>query len=316
MLAAVIHKYGKPDVFKIETVSEPVPRADEVKIRVIASSVNPIDYRTRSGSLFFISGWRFPRILGADFSGIITECGSQVKNFKVGDEVCGFTNAAREAGAHGEFMCCKADIIALKPKQLTFQQAAAFPLAGLTALQALYNDGKMVAGMHVLITGATGGVGHFAVQIAKAAGCHVIGVCHSRNTELALQLGCNAIIAYDKQDYRKVEQRYDLIFDAAAKFGYWSNRRVLKPKGIYVSTVPSIATLISTFTTGMSTGRKGRIVMAKSRPDDLEILGKLCEQGRVIPVIEHSFPLAQIVDAHILIEANKVRGKIVINTGD
>lgn len=316
MRAAVIHRYGKPDIFQIETVPKPLPRLDEVQIRVIASSVNPIDYRTRSGSLFFLSGWKFPRILGADFSGVVTQCGSQVGHLKPGDEVFGFSSAITKGGAYGEFMCCPASKVAVKPAHLNDQQAATIPLAGLTAYQALHKEGNMSSDMKVLITGATGGVGHFGVQIAKAAGCHVTGVCHSRNTELATTFGCDEVLPYDQSDFRQSHQQYDLILDAVAKYGYHSCRHKLRSQGSYVSTVPYPTIMMMHMISRFSSGRRGKFVSANANTADLEILGRMSNEGLLNPYIENVFPLSEIAKAHVLSETSKTRGKIVIQISE
>ncbi|MGF7048149.1 NADPH:quinone reductase-like Zn-dependent oxidoreductase [Paenibacillus sp. DS2015] len=312
MQAAVIHKYGKSDIFQIETVPKPSPRSDEVQIRVINSSVNPIDFKTRSGSIFFLSGWKFPRILGGDFSGVVTQCGSQVNHLKAGDEVYGFSSAATKGGAYGAFMCCPASRVALKPDHLSHHQAASLPLAGLTAYQALHKEGNILPNMRVLITGATGGVGHFAVQIAKAAGCHVTGVCHSRNIELATTIGCDEVLPYDHSDFRQSGDQYDLIFDAVAKYGYYSCRKNLRPQGSYVSTVPSPSVMIMHVISKSSSRKRGRMVSANGNTADLEILSRLSNKGLLSPYIENVFPLSEIAKAHALSETEKVRGKIVI----
>ncbi|WP_246168499.1 NAD(P)-dependent alcohol dehydrogenase [Paenibacillus antarcticus] len=312
MKAAVIHKYGKPTVFTIKSLQEPMPRPDEVQIRVMASSVNPIDYKTRSGSIFFMSGFKFPRILGADFSGVVSACGSQVQHVKPGDEIYGFSSAATKGGAYAEVMCCPASKVALKPTLLNDHQAAAIPLAGLTAYQALHREGHISSGMRVLITGATGGVGHFAVQMAKAAGCHVTGVCHSRNTKLATTLGCDEVFPYDQSDFRNNDHHYDIIFDAVAKYGYWRCRRILKVNGTYISTIPSPSILLSKF----SSRRQGRFISVHANTADLEIVGQLSNDGLVNPFIENIFPLSDIAQAHALSETSRVRGKIIIQIQD
>lgn len=312
MKAAVIEKYGKPDIFHIQTVSEPTPLGNEIKVHVAASSVNPIDCKTRSGSIAFLSGWKFPRILGSDFSGVVTACGLEVKHLKPGDEVFGFSPGASKAGAYGEFICCDATRAAVKPVQLPAEQAAAIPLAGLTAYKSLYREGRMQPGMRILITGATGGVGHFAVQIAKAAGCHVTGVCHSRNKELATQLGCDEVMPYDEIDFRRNEQRYNLIFDSVAKYGYRSCRPILTAKGTYVSTIPYPSVMVMHLISSHSKGRRGRFISVKATTADLEKLAQLADAGTLAPHIEHVFQLADISKAHILSETEKTRGKIII----
>jgi len=312
MQAAVIRKYGEPKVLRIENMPEPQPRAGEVKIRVMCSSVNPVDWKVRSGSIAVLSGWRFPRILGADFSGEVVACGAGVTDHKPGDWVYGFSSAIMQAGAYAEYMCCPVSRLGKKPHTLSHTLAAAVPLAGSTAYQALYKYGNLQPGMRVLVTGATGGVGHFAVQIAKAAGCEVYGVCHSRNAELARTFGCDEVLPYDRIDHTRKKQRYDIIFDAAAKYGYFACRSRLADKGTFVTTLPMFSVMVMHAVSVLSMGRKGRFVPVAGSVLDLQKLAELCDAGSVKPFVENVFPLSRIADAHTLSETEKVRGKIVI----
>lgn len=311
MRAAVIRKYGPPSIFTTESLPEPQPGPNEVKIKVMASSVNPVDWKVRSGSLAVLAGWQFPRVLGADFSGEVVACGAQVTNYAPGAAVFGFTSAIWGPGAYAEYVCCPTAKLAHKPSLLDHTRAATVPLAGSTAYQALYQHGNLKPGMHVLVTGATGGVGHFAVQIAKAAGCTVYGVCHSSNAQLARQLGCDEVLPYDQTDFRQSSTRFALIFDAAAKYGYFSCRRVLAKNGSYVGTLPMPFLLLAH---GLSflPGKKGRFVGVASRTAQLNFLAGLCNSGKLMPLVEHQFPLTALADAHALSETEKVRGKIAI----
>lgn len=312
MKAAQIHQYGKPDVFRIEDCAEPFPRKGELKIKVHASSVNPVDWKVRSGSISFLSGKKFPKILGADFSGMVVECGPETEGYAIGDEVYGFSSAISTAAAYAEFMCCSVKRLASKPNRLDFIHAAVIPLAASTAYQALYNQGKMKPGMHVLVTGATGGVGHFAVQLAKAAGCRVTGVCHSRNTQLAMSFGCDEVLPYDKIDFRTEKSAYNIIFDAAAKYSYFSCRKLLKPSGVFVSTIPMFSVLVMHALSAISPGKKGRFVGVAGSSGDLETLASLCDSGALVPHVERVFTLDEIAKAHALSETEAVRGKIAI----
>lgn len=312
MKAAIIKKYGKPEVLHIEEVKEVYPDRNEVKIQVRASSVNPVDFKTRSGSIFFMSGFKFPKVLGSDFSGVITECGAGVKDYVPGDEVFGFTNAVTEGGAYGEFLCVNTSIIAKKPANFNFLEAGAIPLAASTAYQGLYNEGRMASGMRVCITGATGGVGHLAVQIAKAANCHVTGICHSRNKELAHQFGCDEVLPYDQIQLEKMNQQFDLIFDAVGKYNYFTFRHLLNRGGTYVSTVPSFSTVFKPLLSSLSGSKKACHFWAKSKTADLTALSRLSEQGALKPFIESVYTIEEIAKAHALSETQKVRGKISI----
>jgi NADPH:quinone reductase-like Zn-dependent oxidoreductase len=312
MRAAIIRRYGAPKVFQHENLPDITPRADEVKIQVMASSVNPVDFKTRSGSIFFLSGFKFPKILGSDFSGIIVECGAEVKDVRLGDEVFGFTNAVTEGGAYGEFLCIDRSRIARKPTNLSFLEAAVIPLAGSTAYQGLVTLGQINSGMRICIIGATGGVGHFAVQIAKSIGCHVTGVCHSNNTKLAQQFGCDEIVPYDRMDFRAINQSFDLIFDSAGKLGYARSRHRLEQQGSFISTIPSLATILLPRLPSRFRGRQVRHFWAHSNSADLQFLAEQCELNLLQPYIEPHFPIAQIDLAHELSESGRVRGKIAI----
>jgi NADPH:quinone reductase-like Zn-dependent oxidoreductase len=312
MKAAVIRKYGKPEVFQIEEMPEPAPKSNQVKVKIIASSVNPVDWKVRSGALAVLTGWKFPRILGGDFAGTVVECGSEVNDIKIGDEVFGLSNAMSIGRAYAEYITCDANKLAIKPGKLSFLESGSIPLAGSTAYQALHNMGKIKPGMRVLITGATGGVGHFAVQIAKAENCHVTGVCHSRNAELAKQIGCDEVLTYDTTNVTKSKNRYDIIFDAAAKYGYLSCRSMLTSKGTFVSTLPMPFLMMMHGFSYIFPWKKGRFVGVMSNRKDLDQLARLGNEGKLHPFIENTFPLEKIAEAHALSETEKVRGKIAI----
>lgn len=312
MKAAVIKKYGKPEELHFADVADVYPKTNEVKIQVFASSVNPVDYKTRSGRIFFMSGWKFPKVLGSDFSGVITECGDRVNDFAVGDEVFGFTNAVTKGGAYGEFLCTETAKIAKKPTSLTFLEAGVTPLAASTAYQGLFYEGGMTAGMQICVTGATGGVGHFAVQIAKASNCHVTGICHSRNKDLAYQFGCDEVLPYDEVSFEQMDQSFDLIFDAVGKFGYFTCRGNLKKNGAYVATLPSLTTLVMPWLPSILKGHKVCFFWANSNTADLIRLSNLIDQELVKPWIENIFPIQNAAKAHALNETQKVRGKIGI----
>ncbi|OWA34291.1 NAD(P)-dependent alcohol dehydrogenase [Saccharibacillus sp. O16] len=314
MKAAVIRKYGGPEVFHMEEVPEPSPAAGEIKIRMRATSINPIDFKTRRGYLFFLSGFRFPKILCSDFSGVVEACGSNVTSFSPGDEVYGFTNGAAKGGGLAEALCCKASIASRKPSGLSFEEAASIPLAASTAYQALVHVGGLKPGMRVLVIGATGGVGHFAVQLAAIIGAQVTGVCRSSGESLARQLGCSDIIAYDREDFRQTKvASFDVIFDAAGKYGFWSCRKLLTHSGVYVTTVPGPSVMPAVALTAAAK-RKARFVGANSNDRDLSLLRQWCEEGRLRPTIKAVFPLEETRQAYELAESGRTRGKVVIRT--
>ncbi len=312
MRAAVITKYGKPDVFQIADVPDVYPKTNEVKVRVHASSVNPVDFKTRLGHIFFLSGFKFPKVLGSDFSGVITECGAGVTDFALGDEVFGFTNAVTEGGAYAQFLCCKTSKIAKIPASLTLLEAGVLPLAASTAYQGLFQEGGMTSGMHVCITGATGGVGHYAVQIAKASNCRVTGICHSQNEELAYQFGCDDVLPYDKTSWKDIDQRFDLVLDAVAKYSYAICRHTLKRNGAYVSTIPSLRTVLMPLLPAAFRAHQACHFWANSNTADLNSLARLADQGALKPYIANTYSIEEIAKAHAQSETQKVRGKIAV----
>lgn len=237
--------------------------------------------------------------------------GENAGNYAPGDAVFGFTSAIWGPGTYAEYVCCPVSKLTQKPAALNHLQAATVPLAGSTAYQALYGHGRLKPGMAVLVTGATGGVGHFAVQIAKAAGCTVYGVCHSRNVQTALAIGCNEVLPYDQTDFRKRGIRFDVVFDAAAKYGYVSCRRALAKNGTYVGTLPMPGLMLA-HAFSFLPGKRGRFVGVAARSEQLDFLAGLCNSGKLVPLVEHTFPLTALADAHALSETEKVRGKIAI----
>ena len=240
MKAIICTKYGSPDVLQLQEVEKPAPQDDEVLIRIYAASVNARDWRFMRAKPFFIrlmpGGFLRPKnkILGADVAGRVEAVGSNVNQFKPGDEVFGYLPSATGRGTFAEYVCAKENLITLKPTNLTFEQAAAVPVAAMTALQGLRDDGNIQPGQRVLIQGASGGVGTFAVQIAKSFGAEVTAVCSTRNLEMVRSLGANHVIDYKKEDFTKNGQQYDLILAVNGYRPISDYLRALKPQGTYV----------------------------------------------------------------------------------
>ena len=237
MKAIVIRGYGAAEVLQYEDVEKPKIQPEQLLVKVHASSVNPIDWKTRKGMLSILTGNKFPLILGFDVAGEVVEVGSQVTRFKVGDAIYGSTSFP--GGAYAELAVVTESLAAPKPKNMSYEEAATVPLAALTALQALRDLGNIKSGQTVLINGASGGVGVFAVQIAKALGAEVTGVCSSKNLDLVKSLNADLVIDYTQQDFTQGNVQYDMIFDAVAKRSFSDSRKVLKPNGVYVSTLPT-----------------------------------------------------------------------------
>ena len=321
MKAIVYRCYGSPDVLKYEDVERPTPADNEVLVRIHAASVNPLDWHYMRGSPYIMrlgSGLGAPddASLGVDFSGTIEAVGKNVTTFKPGDEVFGGAG-----GAFAEYVTIRADrALTLKPAGLTFEQGASVPIAAITALQALRDKGKLKQGQKVLINGASGGVGTFAVQIAKALGAEVTGVCSTRNLEMVRSIGADHVIDYTREDYTEGGQRYDLIIDMVGNHSLLANRRAMEPEGNFIIvggpkgnwlgplTGPVKAMLLSPFV-----GQEFGMIMAKMRKDDLATLADLMQSGQVTPVIDRRFSLREVPEAIRYSEEGHARGKILIN---
>jgi NADPH:quinone reductase-like Zn-dependent oxidoreductase len=320
MKAIVYYRYGSPDVLKCEEIEKPTPADDEVLIRVRAASVNPVDRRFRGKpyTVRIMTGLRKPKDtrLGVDVAGEVEAVGRNITQFKPGDEVFG---ACR--GALAEYACAHESKLALKPANVTFEQAAAVPIAGLTALQGLRDKGQIRAGQKVLINGAAGGVGTFAVQLAKSFGAgDVTGVCSTRNVEMVRSIGADQVIDYTQEDFTKGTERYDLILDCVVNHSLSACRRVLYPQGRYVIVgapqtrwmigilSPSIKALVlSPFVR-----QKFRMLIARLNKEDLTIMRDLMEAGKVMPVIDRHYRLSEVPEAIRYLEERHARGKVVI----
>jgi NADPH:quinone reductase-like Zn-dependent oxidoreductase len=321
MKAVVYRCYGSPGVLKFEDIEKPTPADDEVLVKVHAASVNPLDWHYMRGSPYIMrlgAGLGAPNDagMGVDFAGTVDAVGRNVKRFKPGDEVFG-----GRGGAFAEYVAIPEDrALALKPANVTFEQAASVPIAAITALQALRDKGKLKPGQKVLINGASGGVGTFAVQIAKSFGAEVTGVCSTRNVDMVRLIGADHVIDYTQDDYTKNGQRYDLIIDNVGNHSLLANRQALNPNGIFVIVggqkgdwlgplmSPIKALVLSPFVE-----QEFVMILAELRQDDLAILGDLMQAGEVTPVIDRRYRLSEVPAAIRYSEEGRARGKIVIN---
>ncbi len=310
MKAAVIRQYGSPEVLQYEDVEPPKIQPKELLVKVRASCVNPVDWKIRKGMLKFIPGNKFPMILGFDLSGDVVEVGSQVKQFKPGDAI--YANVGVKGGAYAEFTAVPETSAALKPTNMTYEEAACVPVAGLTALQSLRDLGNLQPGHAVLVNGASGGVGTYAVQVAKALGAEVTAVCSTKNVDLVKSLGADRIVDYTQQDFTEKTLQYDIILDAVAKQSFSSCQKVLKPNGTYVTTLPSFESVVQNILTAILPGKKARNVLAVPRTQDLAYLKELSEAGKLRSVIDRTYPLQEIVAAHTYSESERAVGKIAI----
>jgi NADPH:quinone reductase-like Zn-dependent oxidoreductase len=311
MNAVVIDRYGPPEVLQCREVAQPKPGPGQVLIRVRAAAINPIDWRIRNGSLRFILPGKLPLILGFDVSGEVAEVGAGVTGLQPGDEVFSYLDQ-RHGGGYAEYAVASQQVVVPKPDNLSHEEAAAIPLAASTTLQALRDLAHVSEGSDVLVNGASGGVGTFAVQIAKALGAHVTGVCGTANLEFVRELGADKVVDYTAEDFTHADHRFDVVFDAVAKSSFSASRRVLRPYGVYVTTVPSPKTFLLALVTRLAGGKRCRNILARSSGDDLRQLKELAEDGKLRPAIHHVYPLEQAAEAHTVSEAGHVRGKLVL----
>ncbi len=325
MKAIVYCDYGSANL-KLEDVEKPVPNDDQLLVKVRAASVNPYDWHFIEGTPYIMRigvGLRKPKDtrLGVDFAGTVEAVGKNpaaAGQFKPGDEVFG-----GRGGAFAEYVCPRANrAVALKPANITFEQAASVNIAGITALQALRDKGKVQPGQKVLINGASGGVGTFAVQIAKSLGAHVTGVCSTRNLDMVRSLGADHVIDYTKEDFAKTGQRYDVILDNVPNHSLSDCRRVLTPKGKYVMIggggpndgrwVGPFGRVIATMLLSPFVSQEMGMMMADVSQKDLTILGDLMQSGKVTPVIDRRYKLSEVPEAIRYLEEGHARGKVVI----
>lgn len=311
MKAVVINRYGAADVLEYREVEKPGINNSEILVEVYASSVNPVDWKVRQGQMKIITGKRFPRILGCDFAGKVVEVGKNIKNYKAGDEVFGMVSALH-GGAYAEYLTVRPKNISANPKNLDFEQAAAVPLAGMTALQSLRNLGKIKQGDKVLINGCSGGVGSFAIQIAKSFGAQVTGICSGKNIEFSRHLGADNIIDYTRENILGKNETYDIFFDVVANQLFPQIKRLLTKKGIYITTLPSLREVIMSVLTSLSRGKKLKTIFVKPDAGDLSYLKNLIENNKLHPAIDKSFALKDIQQAHSYSETGRVRGKITL----
>lgn len=310
MKAVVIRRYGAVEVLQYEDVEQPKIEPTQLLVKVRASSVNPVDWKIRQGMLSLITGSNFPKILGFDVAGDVVAVGSGVTRFKAGDAIYGSTSLP--GGGYAEFAAVPENLVALKPTNLNYEEAAAVPLAALTALQALRNEGNIQTGQTVLINGAAGGVGIFAVQIAKALGAVVTGVSSTKNLDLVESLLADRVIDYTQQDFTQDTAQYDIIFDAVGKRSLSQTKRVLKPNGIYITTLPSPEVLLEGVLTAFLPGQKAKFILEKPNIQDLVYLKELIEAGKIRVVIDRTYPLQELAAAHSYSETGRAVGKIAI----
>jgi len=324
MKAIVSCEYGAANL-QLRELEKPAPLDNEVLVRVRAASINPVDGHMIRGSWLMrpMSGMRKPKNtrFGTDFSGMVEAIGKDVTTFKPGDEVFGAKN-----GAVADYICVKADrAIVMKPNNITFEQAGSVAVAGLTALQGLRDEGRIQAGQKVLINGASGGVGTFAVQIAKSFGAEVTGVCSTRNVDLVKSIGADHVIDYTRQDFTRTDQPYDMIYDLVGNHSFSERRQILTPNGICVLAgiggagfhPESGGRILGNFKDAFQsnfTSQKFVFYIAKLTKDDLNVLRDLMQSGKVAPVIDRTYKISETQDAVRYLEEGHAHGKVAITT--
>jgi len=320
MRAIVRNTYGSPDVLELQEIDKPDLADDCVLVRVRAASINPADWYGMTGRPYVgrvPMGLRKPkeRVLGIDFAGTVEAVGKDVTGFQGGDEVFG-----GRTGALAEYVCVR-NAVAPKPANLTFEEAAAVPVAAITVLQGLRDKGQLQPGQKVLINGASGGVGTFAVQIAKAFGAEVTGVCSTRNVDIARSLGADHVIDYTREDFTRNDRRYDLMLDIAGSRSWSECRRVLNPQATLVIVgapkgnrlMGPLSHIVKVRLASLRSSQKVLFFIAKLDKPDLAVMRELLEAGKVTPVIDRRYELSEVADAFRYLGEGHAQGKIVIN---
>jgi NADPH:quinone reductase-like Zn-dependent oxidoreductase len=320
MKAILVPKYGSPDVLQFTDVEKPVPNEDQVLVKIVAAAANPLDWHGMRGEPFLVrmgGDLRRPKDprLGADIAGRVEAVGKNITEFKPGDEVFG----AVGVGGFAEYVCTREKNLTLKPTNVSFERAAAAPVVGYTAIQGFRHAGGIRAGQKVLVNGAAGGIGTFAVQYAKSCGAEVTGVCSTRNLELVRSIGADHVVDYTREDFTRNGQQYDLIYDSIGNRSALDYRRALKPGGICViAGFTSLPRLFGHMILGPLVSKRGdkkvgMMGISNAKKEDLLVIKELLETGKVVPVIDRRYPLRETAAAIRYLETLHARGKVIIN---
>jgi NADPH:quinone reductase-like Zn-dependent oxidoreductase len=310
MKAIIINKYGGPEVIEYTDVVTPKPEKNEVLVKVKAASVNPVDWKIRMGNLKFMTGKKFPVYLGTEVSGVVESIGEDVKNITPGQRV--FAGLSYKGGGYAEFAKAPEENLVILPDNVSFEDACTFGVAGITPLQGLQDHGLLEEGMHVLVNGASGGTGTYAVQIAKILKARVTAVCSTKNIELVKSLGADSVIDYTKEDFTKNKAAYDIIIDCVGSKTFGQAKKALKKKGRYVNINPSPKLIIAQLFSSIFGGKKARLVMLKINREDLLWIRDQVALENIKVIIDRTFPVKEARKAHEYSETGRARGKIVL----
>jgi len=318
MKAVVYEEYGSPDVLQLREIDKPSVADDEVLVKVHAASIQQTDINFRTGTPFLarvLAGLFKPRdqILGCDYSGTVEATGKNVDEYSIGDEVYGELN--KRTGTHAEYISVTTKEVSPKPKNLTFVEAASVGVAGTMALQCLRDHGEIQQGQKVLVNGASGGIGTFAVQIAKSYGTEVTGVCSTANLEMVKSIGADHVIDYTKEDFTERVDEYDIIFDAVRENTFGNCKNALTSKGIYVTTQFGPIIMLQMKMNSNPNGKRMVGMLLNVDPRDLVVLTELIEAGKIRPVVDRTYPLEEIADAHRYVEKGRAKGKVIMKMG-
>jgi NADPH:quinone reductase-like Zn-dependent oxidoreductase len=311
MRAIVYDRFGPPEVLEQRLLPAPVAGPGEVLVRVKAAALNPKDSLIRKGKFVLFSGRKFPRMLGYDVAGVVEATGAQVTRFKAGDAVFGMRNGF-DGGTVAELVCLQEDELSHKPANVSFEEAAAVPLAALTALQALRDCGRLEPGGNVLLHGASGGVGVYAVQLAKLLGAHVTTTSSAKNLDFVRGLGADVTLDYAVDSGLTPERGWNVFFDVFGNRSFAKVRSSLAPRGVYVSTVPGPRIVMNDVLTRLSPFRRARLVVVHSNAKDLAFLASALESRKLVPVVDRVVPMAETAAGQAHVETKRARGKVVI----
>jgi len=320
MKAMVYTEYGSPDVLELKEIEKPSANNNEVLIKVSTTTVSQADAHFRSGTPFLArqmaGGFQRPKItiLGFDFAGEVESVGKECNRLKKGDKVYGFMPFGIN-GANAEYVCVPEEHALIKPINMTYEEAAAVPLAATVALRFL-QAGSIKSGQKVLINGASGGLGTFAVQLAKSFDTEVTAVCSTGNLDMVKSLGADKVIDYTKEDFTESNNTYDLIFDAVGKSSFSKCRKLLNQKGFYITTLLTFKILLDMLWTSVIGGKKAKFATPMVTPKDLDFINNLIKAGKIKPILDRSYPLSQLAEAHRYVELGHVKGRVVINIAD